>query len=176
MHQACLGLGSNTVPERYLPAALLALSEFAEIVAVSSAWQSPAVGVPGADYLNAALLIRTALDSQALTAALKRIESTLGRARGALPHAIEIDIDLLLFDDAVLDSSLWSLAYRSVPLADLLPELPSPETGETLAQAAQRLTTTTPIRVRPEILDGYADDRRSPLTPSSTRTQPPCPT
>jgi 2-amino-4-hydroxy-6-hydroxymethyldihydropteridine diphosphokinase len=157
-HSACLGLGSNSDPERNLADALQALAQTLAIYAVSIAWQSPAVGVGFgfagiADYVNAALLVRTGLSRDELIGLLKRTEEALGRAHepdNAL--CVPIDIDLLVFDGVVWDADLWNLAYRAVPMAELLPDLARPGSGEPLAAAAVRLAAETPIRPRPDIL------------------------
>ena len=106
---------------------------------------------------------------------LKEIEAELGRVRHQEPSAlVSIDIDLLVFDREFAADDLWSLAYRAVPIAELLPDLRCPSTGETVVQAANRLANSSPITARPEI---FARSRWSrtfrtnPSTPSRTRTQ-----
>ena len=156
-HLACLGLGSNSDPAIHLPLALSALHRAGWIAvdAVSHAWQTPAVGFDGPDYLNAALLVRTRLPEPELKARLKRVEDDLGRSRPSQPSGlVTIDIDLLTFDDDVRSPDLWTFAYRSVPVAELLPDLISPFTGQTLAQAARLLASTTRIEPRPDVIPG----------------------
>ncbi len=50
-----------------------------------------------------------------------------------------IDIDIVVFDREILECDLWSQAYRAVPVAELMPDLCCPSTGESLAHAATRL-------------------------------------
>ena len=47
---------------------------------------------------------------------------------------------------------MWDLAYRAIPVAELLPDLASPVSGESLSAAASRLSSETRIRTRPDIL------------------------
>jgi hypothetical protein len=80
---------------------------------------------------------------------------------------VAIDIDLLLFDGEVLEPDLWAQAHPSVPVAEILPDLACASSGETLAQAARRQATTTPIRPRPEVLPGR--DMAGRIAPSVAR-------
>jgi 2-amino-4-hydroxy-6-hydroxymethyldihydropteridine diphosphokinase len=153
LHGACLGLGSNVAPAANLAAAVQRLRLLFPVQAVSSAWQSQAVGVEASDYVNAALLVRTTLAKHDLIALLKRAEYDLGRTRilGESTH-VPIDIDLLVFDGVVQKADMWDLAYRAIPVAELLPDLASPESGESLSAAASRLSSETRIDNRPDIL------------------------
>ena len=85
---------------------------------------------------------------------LKRVEYDLGRARilGRSTH-VPIDIDLLAYDGVVQMTDMWDLAYRAVPTAELVPDLTSPVTGESLSMAAARLSLETRIVYRWNILD-----------------------
>ena len=120
-----------------LAAAVQSLRLLFPVQAVSSAWQSAAVGVEASDYLNAALLVQTTLAKHELIALLRRVEYDLGRTRILGDSTqIPIDIDLLVLDGDVLKTDLWDLAYRAIPMAELLPDLASPVTGESLSAAA----------------------------------------
>ena len=152
LHWACLGLGSNVAPASNLAAAVQRLRLLFPVQAVSSAWQSAAVGVEASDYLNAALLVQTTLAKHELIALLRRVEYDLGRTRILGDSTqIPIDIDLLVLDGVVLKTDLWDLAYRAIPVAELLPDLASPVTGESLSAAASRLSSETRIDPRPDI-------------------------
>ena len=64
---AYLSLGSNIEPERNLPEAVAQLSRFGRIKAVSSVWQTAAVGyTEQADFLNGAVLLETTLSAKEL--------------------------------------------------------------------------------------------------------------
>jgi 2-amino-4-hydroxy-6-hydroxymethyldihydropteridine diphosphokinase len=151
MHRACLGLGSNVAPAEHLAAAVRRLRLLVSVVAVSTAWQSPAVGVEASDYVNAAVLVETTLPKHELIALFKRVEYELGRSRMFDSAHVPIDIDMLAFDGTLQSSDLWDLAYRAVPVAELLPDLASPVTGERLSEAASRLSAGTPIRPRHDV-------------------------
>jgi 2-amino-4-hydroxy-6-hydroxymethyldihydropteridine diphosphokinase len=174
-HRACLGLGSNIDPVSNLRRAIRRLRQSVAVDAVSTAWESPAVGGDGPDYINAALLVRTPQSKEWLTSRLKEIENELGRVRNhRRPARLTIDIDLLVFDREFLESDLWIHAYRAVPVAELLPDLDCPATGEPLSRAASRLAGSSPIKPRPENLTGSPRTKTSRTNPtSSTRTRIP---
>ena len=46
----------------------------------------------------------------------------------------------------VLDEDIWRFAYWAVPLAEVLPNLKHPESGQTLAEIAQQLAHHTALR------------------------------
>jgi 2-amino-4-hydroxy-6-hydroxymethyldihydropteridine diphosphokinase len=148
VHRACLLLGSNIEPERHLSLAVQRLQALLIVERVSHAWETPAVGSEGPNFLNAALLVRTDLAPQELKEqVLRPLENELGRVRGAYLSALRtIDIDVILWDDQVLDEMIWYLAHVAVPAEEIWPQpLPGPG-GETLVQVAARLERTTPIR------------------------------
>ncbi len=96
-----LALGSNLDnPEKHLQTALEELSALsgAHIKAVSSIYQSPAVG-PGEqpDYLNAVLRLSTTMSASQLLEATQAIESKHGRERKVRWGARTLDIDILLY-------------------------------------------------------------------------------
>lgn len=141
IHTAVIGLGSNIQPEVHLLQAAQRLSEHVEICEVSQIYQNPAQGSDGPDYLNAALLIRTALSKLELKEKiLCRIEEDLDRQRSKDKNADRtIDLDILCFDGLCLDEELWSRAHVSVPAAEVAPHLQNPSNGEKIQEAAHRL-------------------------------------
>lgn len=138
---AHLLLGSNIRPAVHLPQALEHLRRRLTVVACSSVWHTPPVGTAGPPFYNAAVAVRTALSPQALKRrVLRPIEAALGRVRSADRYAPRtMDIDLVVYAGQVVDPEVWRYAHIAVPLAELLPDLRHPETGETLAQVAARL-------------------------------------
>ncbi|MUV12993.1 2-amino-4-hydroxy-6-hydroxymethyldihydropteridine diphosphokinase [Noviluteimonas gilva] len=142
MTQAYLSLGSNVEPERHLRAAIAALrARFGEIV-LSPVYRVPAVGFDGPDFLNAAAIIDTDLDPFALVEWLRALESDNGRIRGHVKFSDRtLDIDLVYFDDLVLDLPDLQLprpelrhAFVLRPLADIAPSFVDPVRKVTLAE------------------------------------------
>lgn len=152
IHRVCLLLGSNVRPEDNLKQAFDLLHSHVNIEKMSAVWKTPAVGTTGPDFLNAALLVRTNLTVQELRqSVLRPLEAKLGRVRGADKNAPRpIDLDIIIFDDLVIDLNLWSRAYCAVPVAEILPCLCSNE-GVLLKDIANQLAATTPMTLMPDI-------------------------
>jgi 2-amino-4-hydroxy-6-hydroxymethyldihydropteridine diphosphokinase len=140
---ACLSLGSNIMPEANLRSAIAALRARFGRVRVSQVYRTQAVGFDGAEFLNAAAMIETDLDPYALDAWLHALEDAHGRDRSAARFSDRtLDIDLVLYDDRVLDGPGHlrlprpELAHAFVlkPLCDLEPLWRVPGDGRTLAE------------------------------------------
>lgn len=142
MSLAWIGLGANLGrPQQTLEQALIAMLALpgTRLVAVSPAYWTAPWGEPDQpDFLNAVACIETDQDPVVLLRALLAIESGLGRKRdGARWGPRELDLDLLLFDQAVMDERdlilphprLHERAFVLMPLADLAPELEIPGHG-----------------------------------------------
>lgn len=151
-HAACLLLGSNIEPERNLPRAIELLRREVTVQRSSSVWQTPAVGENGPDFLNMALMITTSLSAAELKEKVIRpLEARLGRIRSTDKNAPRpIDVDIITFDEQVVDSDLFRYAHRAVPVAEILPEILSP-TGDSLATIAAEFSKTAPIRMKRDI-------------------------
>lgn len=150
MNRVYILFGSNIDKERNLPAAVQLLAEQCAILALSAVYESVPVGVlEQPNFLNAAALIETALDAATLKGTvLASIERQLKRRRTSDPNAPRtIDADIILFNDAVFDyderhvpdPDLLKFPHVAVPIADLAPDLPHPETGEPMRLIAERL-------------------------------------
>lgn len=153
-HIACLMMGSNIRPEENLQQALYLLRELVSIQKISSVWKTPAVGSPGPDFLNAAILVQTHLDADELkNSVLRPLETKLGRVRVEDKNAPRtIDLDIIIFDDILLEDDLWHQAYLAVPISELLPDYPSQQ-GVLLIDAANLLAGENPLTLMPGILD-----------------------
>lgn len=146
LHQAYLSLGSNIAPREYLPRAVKLLQGYVQVAALSPAWETPPVGMGGANFLNAAALIYTTYSAPQLkNLVLRRIEAVLGRVRTQNKFSPRtIDLDILVFDGEVLEAHLWRYAYLAVPLAALAPGMRHPQEGQTLEAVARSLLAATP--------------------------------
>ncbi len=151
MRTGYLGLGSN-VGDRaaHLRAAIELLGERAVVVeAVSSAYETEPVGelLDQADFLNAAIRVRTELGPEALLDVCKQVEATRGRVPDAPRHSPRpLDVDLLLLGDLELSTERLTLPHPEVtrrrfvlaPLLELDPDLALPD-GTRLTQALASL-------------------------------------
>jgi 2-amino-4-hydroxy-6-hydroxymethyldihydropteridine diphosphokinase len=145
MHRAYLSIGSNIEPEAHLPQAIQLLKAYGEVKAISSAWETRAVGSNGPNFLNACVLFLTRLQPYELKEHIIRpIEAKLGRVRYADKNAPRpIDLDIVLFDDKPLNTDFWEYAFVIVPLAELIPDFVYPVRKETLSRVAEQLEAET---------------------------------
>jgi 2-amino-4-hydroxy-6-hydroxymethyldihydropteridine diphosphokinase len=146
-----LGLGSNVGDrESHLLAAIGLLRDAGvEVGSVSSTYETEPVGevLDQADFLNAAIRVRTELAPEALLDVCKRIEVERGRQLDAPRHSPRpLDVDLLLLGDLELRTDRLTLPHPEVtsrrfvlaPLLELDPELALPD-GTPLKQAMESL-------------------------------------
>lgn len=154
LHIVYLSLGSNIHPQENLPRAVALLRKSVHLQALSGVWESPPVKGPGPKFLNAAALIHTQYSIEDLrTQVLRPIESQLGRIRTADPNAPRtIDLDILIFDDQLIEPDLWTLAHLCIPTAQIASDFAHPESGELISSVADRLARTISIRPHPLIL------------------------
>jgi len=140
---ALLSLGSNVDPETHLRAAIAALRARFDDVVVSAVYRFPAVGYTGPDFLNAATTLRTDLAPEQLNDWLHALEDAHGRDRSGPRYSDRtLDIDIVLFDDAVLDAAgnlriprdELRHAFVLRPAAEIAPDWRHPLDGTPLAQ------------------------------------------
>ncbi len=153
-HSVYLVIGSNIEPETNLPRAIEMLAGYGTVQAVSSVWESHAVGSAGPNFLNASALLLTAMPPSELRDRLVRpIENGLGRVRTDDKNAPRtIDIDVMMVDGEPCKLDRWDNAFVLLPIAELLPDTQHPITGEPLPQAAERARKHTWIVQRPGLL------------------------
>jgi 2-amino-4-hydroxy-6-hydroxymethyldihydropteridine diphosphokinase len=153
-----LGLGSNVGERRaHLQAAADALTSVGvRVVAASSVYDTDPVGdvLDQPSFLNACLLIETALEPLALLDAVKGLERELGRERDGVRHGPRaIDIDVLLLGDIELVHERMTLPHEQVlarrfvliPALELDFELVTPS-GQRLSDALAVLPVSEGVR------------------------------
>ncbi|WP_132999462.1 2-amino-4-hydroxy-6-hydroxymethyldihydropteridine diphosphokinase [Luteimonas arsenica] len=134
--RACVGLGGNIGDvAAALRGALAAFDGLpgTRLLGASRLYRTPAWGVEDqADFINAAALLETTLPARDLLDALLAIERAHGRERaadGSRWGPRTLDLDLLLYGDAVIDEpgllvphpQLHARAFVLVPLAEIAP-------------------------------------------------------
>lgn len=150
MSIAYIALGSNLGDkEKNLRRALLLLTQQGvEAVRVSSFLSTEPYGVTDQpQFLNAVACVRTSLAPLALLDVLLATELAMGRVR--LRHWGErnIDLDLLLYEDVVLDTPRLRLPHPDMqnrdfvllPLAEIAPELKHPTLQKTIYELKENL-------------------------------------
>lgn len=119
-----------------------------DVVARSALYRTAPVGLETPHhFLNAVVQVSTALDPQALLAALLSTEHELGRRRAPAPADRTCDLDLLLYDELCVSEADLELPHPRMacrrfvllPLLDLAPELRDPRTGRAYSDLAASL-------------------------------------
>lgn len=139
---AYIGLGSNLrspagSPAETMEAALRALAEIGELVAVSSFFETAPVGFTDQpSFVNAAAAVRTADPPELLLTKLLEIERDFGRdRRNSIPKGPRtLDLDLLMIDDLIVNTAALTLPHPALaerrfvlaPLAEIAPQLRHP--------------------------------------------------
>jgi 2-amino-4-hydroxy-6-hydroxymethyldihydropteridine diphosphokinase len=128
---AFVGLGSNLAdPVQQVSRALAELDRIphTRCLARSSLYRSPPLGPQDQpDFINAVAALDTALQAQALLAELHALEQRHGRLRREHWGPRTLDLDLLLYGDAVLRTETLTLPHPGLydrdfvlyPLAEL---------------------------------------------------------
>jgi len=131
-----LGLGTNAGDRlANLQAAVDGLAPQVQVQLVSSVYQTPPWGYTDqADFLNIVVQAATSLPPDALLRYLKELEARVGRTATFHWGPREIDLDILFYDDRVLELPnlriphpvLHKRAFVLVPLAEIAPDLIHP--------------------------------------------------
>jgi 2-amino-4-hydroxy-6-hydroxymethyldihydropteridine diphosphokinase len=135
-HTVYLALGSNVGNRAAnLKAAIAALPPQMEVKAKSRVYETPPWGYTDQDkFLNQVLKVQTYVKPELLLKHLKRLEVALGREATFQNGPRLIDIDLLFYDDLVLESPTLTIPHPRLhergfvlmPLMDIAPDLVHP--------------------------------------------------
>jgi len=143
-HIVYLALGSNMGSRlSNLKTAISNLTPQMNVKKKSEVYETPPWGFANQPaFLNQVVKVETYLQPDALLAHLKRLETVLGRVPNFQNGPRLIDMDILFFDDKVLDTPplviphprLHERAFVLVPLADLAPDFAHPIFNKTVSE------------------------------------------
>ncbi|MDU6225610.1 MAG: 2-amino-4-hydroxy-6-hydroxymethyldihydropteridine diphosphokinase [Enterobacter asburiae] len=158
MTLAYIAIGSNLAsPLEQVNAAVQALGEIPQsgIVAVSSFYRTPPLGPQDQpDYLNAAVVLETALDAETLLDNTQRIELQQGRVRKAERWGPRtLDLDIMLFGHETINTERLTVPHYDMknrgfmlwPLFEVAPDLIFPD-GIPLRTILDNLNAERPAR------------------------------
>ncbi|HDR2752730.1 MULTISPECIES: 2-amino-4-hydroxy-6-hydroxymethyldihydropteridine diphosphokinase [Enterobacter] len=158
MTLAYIAIGSNLAsPLEQVNAAVQALGEIPEsrIIAVSSFYRTPPLGPQDQpDYLNAAVVLETALAAETLLDNTQRIELQQGRVRKAERWGPRtLDLDIMLFGHDVITTERLTVPHYDMknrgfmlwPLFEVAPDLTFPD-GISLKAILESLNAEKPAR------------------------------
>ncbi len=138
-----ISLGSNINREKNTRAGIIALKQaFGELL-LSSVYESEAVGFDGSPFYNMVIACEVNTPVFETNQLLRDIEDANGRNRSSPKFSSRtLDLDLLLFDDLILDEKGLTLprgeilknAFVLWPLAEVAPNLKHPEKGVSYAK------------------------------------------
>ena len=143
MAKVYLGLGSNIDPEENLRLGIGELGARFGVLELSNVYRSAAVGFDGDDFLNLVAGLESDASPLQLHTMLTEMHGLAGRRRGESRYSPRtLDIDLLLYDDLVLDeppiriprSDILKYSFVLGPLAEIAPQLRHPETGKLISE------------------------------------------
>ena len=147
-----VGLGSNIDPEDNLHLGVCELRARYGELQLSAVYRSRAVGFEGQDFLNLVASFETDSSPAAVCKEIELIHTLAGRDRNDRKWASRsLDIDLLLYDDLVVDDKPVRIPRNDVleysfvlrPLAELAPDLRHPVTGRTMLEHWQEFDAAT---------------------------------
>lgn len=148
--QSAIALGSNLGDSRAILESSLEILDQTPRISLelqSSFYRTEPVGPPQPDYLNGCALLKVEMSPLELLETLLAIEAKFGRVRQERWGPRILDLDLLLFDNLILETPKLTLphpcmrerAFVLVPLAEIAPNWIDPISGKAIAQLVQEV-------------------------------------
>ena len=158
-HTAYIALGSN-IGDRaaYLHTSLDALSSYSTVLETSNLYETdPMLVTDQPLFLNAVCKVSTHLTPSELLRAVKLTEDSLGRTKSIRYGPRVIDLDILFYDDAIVDTPDLTIPHVGIPerdfvlapLLDLDGDLHHPRLDLSVQELWKELNKQIPPRVMP---------------------------
>jgi 2-amino-4-hydroxy-6-hydroxymethyldihydropteridine diphosphokinase len=151
-----LSLGSNVGDrEAHLREALARMGETGRVLAVSSFYETePVEFIEQAWFVNCVVAFETSQTAPKLMAEILRIEGEMGRKRVQKKGPRSIDIDILLYEDAIEESSDLTIPHEAMqerrfvlePLAEIAPEVMHPVIKKSIRELLDALPAGQVVR------------------------------
>ena len=151
MARVFIGLGSNINDRKnYLERAILALDPEIQLKSASSIYETDPWGYEDQDdFLNQVISTETDLEPREVLEKLKAIEESLGRTVTIRYGPRVIDLDLLFYDDLVLDECdlqiphprMLERAFVLVPFCEIASDFVHPVLNRTLKDLCAEITS-----------------------------------
>jgi 2-amino-4-hydroxy-6-hydroxymethyldihydropteridine diphosphokinase len=151
-----LSLGSNVGDRQaQLQDAQARLDATGRVVAASSFYETEPVEFTQQPwFLNCAVALETGKTPQELMAGILRVEQEMGRLRLQKKGPRSIDIDILLFDGTLIDSTDLTIPHPALhqrrfvlePLAEIAPEVLHPVLKKTIRELRDALPPGQTVR------------------------------
>ena len=161
MHYVALLIGGNQGDRHALieQATVLIQKRIGTVVAVSKVYETEPWGefdVPQQNFFNRALLVETQMAAHDVLREALAIEKELGRERlssGGIPethrvyHSRPMDIDIIFYDDAVIDTAELTIPHPRMqlrrfvlePLAEIMPDYRHPRLDKNVRELLEEL-------------------------------------
>jgi len=158
MNKIYIGLGTNLGNrEFYLKSAIERIgSLIGKVTRSSSVYETEPVGFKSNDlFLNMVREVETGLEPSVVMETLLGIEKLIGRVREGDHYSSRvIDLDILLFDDRVIESDFVTVPHPGIPrrrfvlipLCEINPDLVHLPTGKTISKLLGECTDISFVR------------------------------